>query len=98
MENKDIISSEKLYYDEYECYNGDGFYPCLKKDKTCCTEIIIPFIYNSKLNSWIQKSERCISGLDGNNGVDLLNILNKKNNLNCDCLCNIVGSKIVPKS
>ena len=48
MENTDIISSEKLYYDEYECYNGDGFYPCLKKDKTCCTEIIIPFIYNSK--------------------------------------------------
>ena len=42
MENTDIISSEKLYYDEYECYNGDGFYPCLKKDKTCCTEIIIP--------------------------------------------------------
>jgi hypothetical protein len=98
MENTDIISFEKLYYDEYECYNGDGFYPSVKKDETCCKEIIISFIYNSKLNCWIQKSGMCISGLDGNNAFDLLNILNKKNNLNCHYLCNIFGSKIVDKS
>ena len=37
------------------------------------------------------------AGLDGNNAHDLLNILNKKNNLDCSYMCNMFGFRIVPK-
>lgn len=97
MENNDIISYEKLYYDEYECYDGDGFYPSVKKDESCCKEIIISFIYNKELNCWTQKSGMCISGLDGNNARDLLHLLNFKNKLQCYYICNIFGFRIFPK-
>jgi hypothetical protein len=99
MENTDkIISKQLLYYDEYECYDGDGFYPSVKKDETFSKEKIISFLYNSKFNCWIQCDELCISGLDAYNATKLLKILNKKNEVNCDYICNKFGFRIVPKS
>ena len=98
MENTDIISFEKLYYDEYEYYDGDGFYPSITQDETYSKEIIISFKYDSIFNCWRQKTGMCITGLDGNNAHDLLNILNKKNNLDCSYMCNMFGFRIVPKS
>jgi hypothetical protein len=97
MGNTDIIAFEKLYYDEYEYYNGDGFYPSIEKDDTCSREITVSFIYNNKFNCWVQNDSMCISGLDADIGIKLLKIMNTKYNLNCTSISNTFGLQIYPK-
>lgn len=97
MENNDTICCVTLYYDEYEYFNGDGFFPQIDKDATCCKEIEVKFIYNNIFNCWIQKTGICISGLDGDNESKLLNILNSKHNLNGNYIANVFGYKIYKK-
>jgi hypothetical protein len=67
----------KMYYDEYEKYFGDGFYPLLENEKDK-SQITISFEYMN--NYWIQKSQDEITGLDGDIGKNLLEILNREAN------------------
>ena len=66
----------KMYYDEYEKYFGDGFYPFFKekekKDEN--SEVIFSFRYNN--DCWIQITQDEIYGLDGTIGKQLLERLN----------------------
>ena len=41
-------------------------------------------------------NQQDISGLDGDNGIKLLNIMNKKNNVNCIEIYNSHNKKIYP--
>ena len=63
-----------MYYDYYEQSYGDGFYPMTQKWASCNQSIHIKF----KLigNFWRQMDEIMICGLDGNEGLLLLNKLN----------------------
>jgi hypothetical protein len=92
-----INSKEELYYDEDEFLYGDGFYPSLNKSKTNYKIAIIEFIFIDKLNYWIQLDGICISGLDCDNGINLLNNLNKKNNSRGFSIYNKYGNLIYPK-
>jgi hypothetical protein len=82
----------KMYYDEYEKYFGDGFYPLLQKEKQDNTQIIISFEY--KNNCWIQKSHDEINGLDGEIGKQLLEQLNREGNKEGKIIKNSYGFKI----
>jgi hypothetical protein len=69
-----------MYYDSYERYNGDGFYPVLKLDPVLkkynqWDEVKIIFEY--KNYCWKQINEESITGLDKDTKTELLNILNK---------------------
>ena len=71
-----------MYYDSYERYNGDGFYPVLKKCHQLCDqwdEVKIIFEYNNSFTIpfWKQINEESITGLDKDTKTELLNILNK---------------------
>ena len=67
----------KMYYDHYEKYFGDGFFPILEKNENLLS-IIISFEYNN--NNWVQITQDEIHGLDMDIGNKLLNILNKEGN------------------
>jgi len=73
-----------MYYDSYERYNGDGFYPVLKLDPVLNSldkwdEVKIIFEYNNlfTIPFWKQINEESITGLDKDTRTELLNILNK---------------------
>jgi len=74
------IVNVKMYYDEYEKYFGDGFYPFLteKENKTGITQITFSFYYKEKC--WIQVNQDEINGLDGDTGKHLLDYLNREEN------------------
>ena len=72
------IVNVKMYYDEYEKYFGDGFYPFFqeKEKEMDKTEIVISFYYKEKC--WIQINNEEINGLDGDMGKHLLDYLNRE--------------------
>lgn len=74
------IINVKMWYDEYEKYFGDGFYPFFKEkeNKIDLTEIIINFEYKQKIWRQIDKDE--ITRLDGDTGKLLLEYLNSEGN------------------
>jgi hypothetical protein len=67
-----------MYYDSYERYNGDGFFPVLDPCNTF-DEVKIIFEYNNSFTIpfWKQKNEDSIRWLDKDTKTKLLNILNK---------------------
>ena len=67
----------KMFYDDYEKYFGDGFYPILEENEKY-TSIIISFQY--KNDNWIQISQDEINGLDRDVGKELLDFLNNEGN------------------
>jgi hypothetical protein len=98
MTSQYLITWKTLYYDKYEYEFGDGFYPVIEKNNSCSEETAITFLYNKFYNSWVQVDNINISGLDGDNGIKLLNIMNKKYNLDCISIKNINYSNIYPKT
>ena len=73
----DKIINVKMYYDDYEKYFGDGFYPIIIENEKY-TSIIISFQY--KNNIWKQITQDEIHGLDGDVGIKLLDFLNREGN------------------
>lgn len=84
MNKELVIVSVEMYYDEYERYDGDGFYPMILsssfsvENRIHLKKTMIEFKYNNIQKAWIQKTEDMIRGFDGNYGKKLLNILNEK--------------------
>ena len=65
-----------MFYDSYEKEYGDGFYPINNKDNSSNSEIIIQFkLFNNLF--WKQITCSSIDGLDGDQGLILLNKLNE---------------------
>lgn len=73
----DNLIEVKMYYDHYEKYFGDGFFPILEKNENMLS-IRISFQY--KNYNWIQITQDEIHGLDMDIGNKLLDILNKEGN------------------
>jgi len=96
MSDSHVITKETLFYDTYEYEFGDGFYPTIEKDDISNKQIEIQFLYNKKQNCWVQQNEIVISGLDGNNGIQLLTRMNEKKNVCCVAIYNYFNSKIYP--
>jgi hypothetical protein len=92
-----IVAKELIYYDKYEYEFGDGFYPTIEQYNPCNESDYVSFTYNKNYNCWVQTDGINICGLDGNNGINLLNIINKKHNLNCIKIKNRIYSDIYPK-
>jgi len=92
-----IIAIEILYYDKHEYYDGDGFYPNIKNTEPYTEKTYVSFLYDSVFNYWVQIDGICISGLDGDIGEKLLNIMNKKYYVNCIEIVNSFGVRIYPK-
>jgi len=94
MTNDNIIATEKLYYDEHEYIYGDGFYPCIEETTICSQPAIVEFLYNKIFNSWIQIGGICISGLDCDEGTNLLDFMNKKYDVKCISIYNLFSRQI----
>ena len=70
----------EMFYDEYEYHYGDGMFPIVfqTKDTFHFKKDTFHFIFDPKTSAWNQHKEHLvISGLDGDNGVKLLEILGK---------------------
>lgn len=102
--NKELIVSVEMYYDEYEKYDGDGFYPIILsptssspsvEKKTHLKKTVIQFKYHNILRSWIQKTEDMIRGLDGDYGKKLLEILNEKGGVNGKNIYSYLNTKLL---
>ena len=90
--------SVNMYYDSYENYYGDGFYPYTERKKPCCSEIELTFIIDdSKHWKQVIDNNPNICGLDGDEGEYLLKKLNEavfERNKKAEILLNIgVGIK-----
>ena len=91
-----------LIYDEYECTYGDGFYPLLpSNDPSSFQMITIEITFELINNIWKQKKEiptkPCsITGLDGDTGINLLNLLNNNRYLG-KYITNKNNQQIYPK-
>jgi len=81
-----------MYYDDYEKYFGDGFYPLVQREKKENTQIKISFKYIN--DYWIQITQDEITGLDDNNGSKLLEILNREGNKEGKVIKNSYGLNI----
>ena len=97
-----ITINLQMYYDEYEKMYGDGFYPQIKPFGSICickkTNIsfkLITHVYNNDL-AWIQVDNSVIYGFDGDNGIQLLNFLNKQANINAKKILNLAYRIIYP--
>ena len=66
----------KLYYDSYEKNFGDGFYPVTVCNTPCTEEVTIKFAVPIENGNWVQIDKDKIMGLDGDEGIKLLAILN----------------------
>ena len=66
----------KLYYDTYELVFGDGFYPVTAPNAPCTEEVTIKFAVPIENGNWVQIDKEKIMGLDGDEGIKLLSILN----------------------
>ena len=86
----------KMYYDVYEKYFGDGFFPYIKENNyeleiqnnlNIC-KIIFNFKYDSNEHAWIQITEDAIYGLDGDTGETLLKQLNNQINVDGNIIKN----------
>jgi len=72
------IVNVKMFFDEYEKYFGDGFYPFFEEKEKEKAVINISFQYKDHV--WKQVSQDEITGLDGDVGKILLNYLNNEIN------------------
>ena len=61
-----------MYYDSYEKFHGDGFYPLLYKERPSYTEIQIEF---ELINGRLVHNQPYIDGYDGTTYEDILKIL-----------------------
>jgi hypothetical protein len=77
-----------LWYDEYERFNGDGYYPLAKKETPCDKRET--HVFQKDGMYWKQITGDTICGLDGDTGVDLLDILNT-NDAKCIGIKNSLG-------
>lgn len=97
--NKELIVSVEMYYDEYEKYDGDGFYPMILSSsvekKINLKKTMIQFKYHNILRAWIQKTEDMIRGLDGDYGKKLLEILNEKGGVNGENIYTYLNTKLL---
>ena len=59
-----------MYYDSYERWNGDGFYPLVVRDGPCQTPIDIEFELHG--NELTQLSGPYICGYDGNTKQEII--------------------------
>ena len=92
---KRIIISKQMYYDNYECEFGDGFYPqLLVVDRYAHTLIYFQFI--QERNVWKQVDNVPITGLDPPYGEELLTVLNSENGVNASQIENM-WDKIIYK-
>jgi hypothetical protein len=66
----------KMYYDEWEYENGDGFYPFDEFNINFPTNIDIYFVLNND-GIWVQHNGPDILGLDGDGKEKTLAALNK---------------------
>jgi len=90
VKKNNISVSVLMYYDEYERYDGDGFYPIILNPNdpndaikyAKYNTVTINFEYNHENRKWTQSTEERITGLDGEYGKELLNRLNKEGNVN----------------
>ena len=85
----------EMFYDEYECNFGDGFYPLLEQNPAL-KSIHIQFI-KSASDVWKQKTCGPIFGLDGSTGQYLLQLLNENESINLTKIVNVYGKQIYPK-
>ena len=63
-----------LYYDAYEKNFGDGYF-CSSEHESHC-DSVKTHVFQIHNDMWIQISGDCIDGLDGDNGINLLDKLN----------------------
>ena len=83
-----------LWYDEWEKFNGDGYY-LLTYQNSPCDKRATHVFQNDGLY-WEQMSGDTIRGLDGDSGVKLLGILNN-NGAKCIGIKNMDGNILYPK-
>ena len=100
MNTIESVKTIEMFYDEYECNFGDGFYPLLINEPAL-KNIQITFIqelikYTGEI-VWKQKTCGPIFGLDGTTGPDLLNILNVSSAVNITKIFDVYGRQIQPK-
>ena len=98
--NKELVVSVEIYYDEYEKYDGDGFYPIvilssLSEKMIHLKKTHIEFQYDKIQKAWIQKTEDMIRRLDGDYGKKLLNILNEKGVVNGENIYTYLNKKLL---
>jgi hypothetical protein len=87
-----------MFYDDYERFYGDGFYPMLN-DSFGYTNINIEFKQDPD-NYWrqVDNNNSCINGLDGDNGKLLFQLLNTMANIStCNGIKNCAGKILYPK-
>ena len=79
MATDPIMKTVQMFHDPYETTNGDGFYPSLNNDLACSSPVDLTFYYVDKSPPIWKSDDRPypISGLDGDNGVELLTKLNE---------------------
>ena len=94
LETREVREIVDLWYDEYERYNGDGYYPLTKQDTPC--DMRETHVFQKELNCWKQITGDPISGLDGDAGIQLLDILNA-NGSNCITIKNSFGRTLYSK-
>ena len=91
-----------VYCDWYERDFGDGFFPTLSisEEHSLNTEKFITtvsFVYIEEKNIWKQNKGYNIDGLNGNQGVSVLELLNKKGEVNATKIYNSNTDQIYPK-
>jgi hypothetical protein len=68
-----------LYYDSYEKYYGEGYFLSSENCKDC--DAFETHVFQKHNDAWCQISGDCIDGLDGDNGIKLLDRLNETKEL-----------------
>ena len=67
------------YYQAYEKYYGDGYFLSSENCKDC--DAFESHVFQKHNDAWYQISGDCIDGLDGDNGIKLLDRLNETKEL-----------------
>ena len=68
-----------LYYEAFEKYYGDGYF--LSSDNCKDFDAFETHVFQKHNDAWCQISGDCIDGLDGDNGIKLLDKLNETKEL-----------------
>lgn len=67
------------YYQAYEKFYGDGYFLSSENCKDC--DAVESHVFQKYNDAWYQISGDCIDGLDGDNGIKLLDRLNETKEL-----------------
>ena len=98
--DKDNMTIEiKVFCDWYERDFGDGFYPICDEHSLNTEQFIttVIFVYIKEKNIWKQEKGYNIDGLDGNQGQNMLELLNKKGGVTASKIYNSNTFQIYPK-